>query len=117
MKINLITADQKNTLESIFTEFPTLTLQNKGYEGLDKRNLTDQDNEKIKEIEVILKSSVCGFSRFQNFKVNKAGKTSIRFQYDYDADNDGSNKIGFIGVGYILVDELLNGFNLTKTTT
>ena len=56
MKIQLITPEQYETLLAIQKEFPTLTLQNKGYESINKDILTDQDKKKIKEIETILKA-------------------------------------------------------------
>ena len=106
MKIQLITPEQHETLVAIQKEFPTLTLQNKGYESINKDILTDQDKEKIKEIETILKASISGFSSFTNFRHDNNGELQIRFQYNYDYDKKGY----FIGVGYILADELLNGF-------
>jgi hypothetical protein len=106
MKINLITPEQHAELLQIQKEFPILTLQNKGYQYIDKSKLTDQDKEKIKEIETILKASISGFSSFTNFRHDNNGELQIRFQYNYDYGTKGY----FIGVGYILVDELLNGF-------
>jgi hypothetical protein len=72
--------------------------------------LSDLDKAKIKEIEALLGKSIVGFSSFQNFKTEHKNKSSLRFQYNYDADYEGGNKIYFIGVGYILVNELLVGF-------
>lgn len=106
MKINLITPEQHAELLQIQKEFPVLTFQNSGYQYIDKSKLTDQDKEKIKEIETILKASIYGFSSFTNFRHDNNGNLQIRFNYNYDYDTKGY----FIGVGYILVDELLNGF-------
>ena len=39
----------------------------------------------------------------------KTKEIRIRFQYNYNADEEKSNN-SFIGVGYIFLDELLNGF-------
>ena len=108
MKIQLITPEQYETLLAIQKEFPTLTLQNKGYESINKDILTDQDKEKIKEIETILKASISGFRRFQNYKLDKNNNLVLRFQYNNN--NEKSLTAGFVGVGYILADELLNGF-------
>ena len=108
MKIQLITPEQHETLLAIQKEFPILTLQNKGYESINKDILMDQDKEKIKEIETILKASISGFRRFQNYKLDKNNNLVLRFQYNYDYEK--SLNAGFVGVGYILADELLNGF-------
>ena len=107
MKINLITIEQKNSIVEIYNSTPILTLQNKGYEYIGKNNLTDEDKEKIKEVESILKTSICGFSSFTNFRLDKNDELQIRLQYNYGAEDGDAY---FIGVGYILVDELLNGF-------
>lgn len=111
MRINLITPAEHATLKAIQAEFNNLTLQNTGYEGIDRSKFTDVEKEKDAEVNAILKKSIVGFSRFQNFKTNnKANALTIRFQYDWTA-HDRSLGIPFIGVGYILLDELLNGFN------
>ena len=111
MKIELITPEEYGTLLNIYKMFPALTLQNKGYECINRSNLTEEEREKDEEINEILKKSICGFSKFQNFKTNnKNNALTIRFQYDWTA-HDRSLGIPFVGVGYILLDELLNGFN------
>jgi hypothetical protein len=82
---------------------------------INRDKLSDLDKAKIKEIEALLKSIV-GFSSFQNFKLSTKKKVGLRFQYNYDADYEGGgNKIYFIGVGYILVNELLVGFKPAQT--
>lgn len=111
MKINLITTEEHETLTSIYSSFPALTFQNKGYEGINKDNLTDEEKQKIKEIEEILKKSVFGFSKFQNFKKDKEGNAVIRLKYDYSADDESNSSPYFVGVGYLKIDELKNGFN------
>jgi hypothetical protein len=107
MKINLVTQEQYNTLLSIYENNSILSLQNKGYEGINKESLTQEQKDKIKEVEVILKESICGFSSFQNFRLDKDNKIQLRLQYNYGYGGGTS----FTGVGYILLDELLNGFN------
>jgi len=113
MTIQLITTEQHETLLNIYKSFPVLTLENKGYEGIKRNDFTEAEAEADKQVNEILKKAICGFSKFKNFKTyNKENNLTIRFQYDYDADNDGPGfKTHFIGVGYILLDELLNGFN------
>lgn len=107
MKINLITQEEHATLVETFNKFPNLTLQNIGYETLRKDKLSDEENDKIKEVETLLRKTIFGFSTFTNFKRSKTQEVKLRFQYNYNYDN---NCVPFIGVGYILLDELLNGF-------
>lgn len=106
MKITLATPEQHEKLWGIYNEYPGLTLQNKGYEYL--KNLTDEEMSKIKEVEEILKYVVHGFKKFNNFRISdKSKEIQVRLQYDYNYDNIG---LPFTGVGYIDIDELLNGF-------
>jgi hypothetical protein len=111
MRINLITPDEHAKLKAIQAEFKNLTFQNVGYEGINRSTFTDIEKEKDAEVNAILKKSIVGFSRFQNFKSNnKDNALTLRFQYDWTA-HDRSLGIPFTGVGYILLDELLNGFD------
>lgn len=107
MRINLITTEEHTQLLDIFTNFPNLTLQNKGYETLNKAKFTEEEKTKFDEVTAILKKTIHGFSSFTNFRRNKNQEIEIRLQYNYNYD--GKN-IPFTGVGYILLDELLNGF-------
>lgn len=100
MKINLLSNENHATLLEIYNNNPKLTLQNKGYEGIS--NLSESDKDKIKEVETILREAIHGFSSFQNFRLSKDNEIQLRFQYKYSDS--------FTGVGYILLDELLNGF-------
>lgn len=111
MRITLITLEQYDVLLSIYNDFPALTFQNTGYERINKNSLNDEDKSKIKEVEAILKQHISGFSSFQNFKTNNPDKIlKIRFQYNYNADSENRNDLPFIGVGYVSLDTLLNGF-------
>ena len=109
MKSNLISNDNHSKLLEIYKNYPNLSLQNKGYEGIWKDKLTEIEQAKFKEVETILKETVFGFSSFQNFRLSKDNEIQLRFQYDWTA-HDRSLGIPFVGVGYILLDELLNGF-------
>lgn len=112
MKINLITPVEHATLKSIYQDFSKLTFQNTGYEGIDRGTFTELEKSKDNEVNAILKKAIVGFSRFQNFKTNnKNGDLTLRFQYDYTA-HDRSLGVPFTGVGYISLDELLNGFKI-----
>jgi hypothetical protein len=53
----------------ILIKHPALTLQNQGYEKIN-RDKRDLDKAKIKEIEALLGKSIVGFSSFQNFKLS-----------------------------------------------
>jgi hypothetical protein len=107
MKINLITAEDYKILEKIQKDFKKLTYQNKGFEGLDRRNFTTEEKEAEAQINAILKKSIHGFSKFQNFILQpKTQEVRIRFQYNW---NYGGG-LPFTGVGYMFLDELKNGF-------
>lgn len=109
MKIELITSELYKELTGYFNEYPSLFLQNTGYEEIDKKDLTETETVAFKRVEDIIKKHIYGCTRFQNFRLcKKHNKPQIRLQYNYNYDgNNGS----FYGVGYILLDELLNGFN------
>jgi hypothetical protein len=108
MKINLIPVEEFNVLMNAYTNYPKLSLQNKGYEGIDKSTFTADEQSQNELVTNILKKSIAGFSSFQNFRVNKTNKPEIRFQYNYNYDGG----FPFTGVGYIFIEELLNGFNV-----
>ena len=111
MTITLITQEEYDKLLSIQKEFPALTFQNNGYEYLNMSKLTEIELEKFKEAESILKKSIKGFSKFNHFKLSKDGAPCLRFQYDWNADYDGTGHAPpFAGVGYLLVEELFKGF-------
>lgn len=110
MTITLITEEQYNKLLEIQQKHPILTFENDGYENFDKSKMTDEDKKAFDEVTEILKNHIKGFSEFQNFKHSKKGNLRIRFQYNWEADSDKPG-IPFIGVGYLDVKELLNGFN------
>ena len=108
MTINLITPEQHETLLNIQKEFPKLTFQNKGYQKLDISKLNEEETDKLKEVSEILKKVIIGFSSFNHFKLDNRDEIRLRFQYNYGADDKEGHY--FIGVGYIYLDELLNGF-------
>lgn len=102
MTIELLTQEQHDQLLALYKAFPELTLENKGYEGIYRAGLSAEAKEADKVINSILKSHIERFSEFQNFKHDRNGNILLRFQYGYDEI--------FIGVGYIKLTELLNGF-------
>ena len=107
MRIELITKEQHSKLKSIFEKFPVLTLQNVGYEYIGRSKFTKEEKEAFEVVTEILRKAVKGFSEFSNFRLTPKGEIQIRLQYNYSWDGG----YPFIGVGYILLDELLNGFN------
>lgn len=109
MTITLISPEEHSVLQGIYQDYPALSFQNNGYEYIDMSKLTEEDLKAHAEVTAILRKSVLGFQRFNNFNTNKAGEVRLRFQYDWTAD-DPDSRTGFTGVGYILLDELLNGF-------
>ena len=107
MTITLLSATEHALLMKMFEDNPNLTFQNKGYDTLNLHNLPPDDQHKLLVINSLLRKCIGGFSSFSHFKVNAAGIPQVRFQYNYNHDNGG---IPFVGVGYLLIDELLNGF-------
>lgn len=106
MKINLIDEEQYNRLKDIQKTYPKLTLNNKGYEYIKKDTLSEEDLEAFREVSDILKDHIIGFVKFNNFQYIK-DVIRLRFQYNWGAEE---NTLSFTGVGYIELDELLNGF-------
>ncbi len=107
MTIELITQDEYNTILSVYTNFKMLSLQTRSYEGIKKDSLTTEELNKFLEVETLLRKSIKGFRRFQNFTLSNKGEVRLRFQYNY---SHGTKDQPFTGVGYILLTELLNGF-------
>jgi len=102
MEINLITKSEYNQLKVIQKQHPILTLQNIGYETIDKSKFLIADKDAFNKVTNILKKAIVGFIEFNNFKHNKKGELVLRFQYKWSWS--------FTGVGYLKLSELLNGF-------
>lgn len=109
MTINLITKDQYNELLRIQKEFPNLSFQNVGYTYPNKNEWSEEDLNAHKIVSEVLSKSIVGFREFNHFKLDSKNTLQIRFQYNYNAEEE--DKISFTGVGYLVLDELLNGFN------
>ncbi len=108
MTIELITQQDYDRLLAIQKEYPNLTYQNKGYEYPNRIAWVEEEHNAFREVEDILNKSIKGFSALNHFRLSKKdGEIQLRFQYNWGAED---NSMPFIGVGYILVDELLNGF-------
>ena len=109
MTYNLISEEDYKTLIRIQSERPLLTFQNNGYEYIDKKKFDQKDQFDFDTVTDILRKSITGFSKFNNFLYSKKGELQIRFQYHYDADLK-TQSTPFTGVGYLLVKELISGF-------
>ena len=105
MRIELCTPEIHAELVALFDDHPELCFQNNGYEYLSPDVRADKA-EQIARIEEILKAHVAGFFRFFNFKMSEDKGIVMRFDYDWGA----TSGMHFTGVGYLGVDELLNGF-------
>lgn len=89
--------ETQKILKGIYDKYPNLTYQNKGYDELDYNKLTDMDKKAYRLVSLILKDSINGFVRFQNFCIGKkTGEVILRLQYNYNYDGG----IPFTGVGY-----------------
>lgn len=109
MTIELISKEEYNRLLEIQKEYPSLTFNNDGYEYINKEKLTEADKKALEEVTQILDKSIVGFREFNNFQL-KNNKIKVRFQFEWTADEE-EPRIRFIGVGYLHLEELLNGFN------
>ena len=108
MTIELITKEQHSILKSMFEKFPALTLKGRSHHRyIDRSKFTAEDEEADKVVTEILNKSVKGFVDFLNFRINSNNEIEIRLKYI----NRWDGGYPFVGVGYILLDELLNGFN------
>ena len=110
MKIELITQHQYDMLKDLQESHPILTFQNDGYEYINKSKFDEQDEMAFYAIQNLLRRHIVGFYEFNNFCHSKrTGKLLLRFQYNYGAED---NTLHFTGVGYLELDELLNGFTV-----
>lgn len=108
MTIKLMEKELYNKIVDFQKKHPILTFQNEGYQYVDKTKFTEEDNKAFKEVQTIIGNHITGFISFDNFKISKNNEVKIRFHYNYGADDPTGHS--FNGVGYILLEELLNGF-------
>jgi len=115
MILTTIEQHEYDFLLDIQKRFPALTFQNNGYEYINKSKLTEEDLKAWKDVENLLRKAIKGFNCFKNFCYNKKGILNIRFDYDWGwtLENEVAVHKGayFTGVGYLELQELLNGFN------
>jgi hypothetical protein len=98
------TNEYYNRLKELKDRFPQLTFDNDGYEYISS-DVKESHREQIEEIESILRETVAGFYRFDNFKPRKDGSFAIRLHYNYNHGEDG---LPFDGVGYFDIKEFKN---------
>ena len=91
-------------LNKIRQEYPELTFNNNGYEYLSSK-IKEKHKKQIEEISEILKDTIPGFERFDNFRVKNDGAFSVRIQCNY---NHGTDYLSFIGVDYIDLENFKN---------
>jgi hypothetical protein len=109
MKIELLNKEEYDFLKDKFENNKGLFIQNQGYECVIKSRLNEEDQKAFEEVENLLREKIVGFREFSNFRTNKkTGKIEIRIQYNWEWEEHVD--YGFTGVGYVLLDELLNGF-------
>lgn len=117
MILTTLEKEDYNKLLDIQKQYPNLTFVHEPYQGWIPAHFTEEDKNALNEVKSIMSKAIKGFSKFTNFYFNKKGILCIRFYYDwsYTWDND-VNKIPirsglpYTGVGYLYLDELLNGF-------
>jgi hypothetical protein len=106
MKIKFLTPELHEELKTMQTDYPALTFHNVGYQYID-REVREAHKEQIDRISEILKEHVIGFVKFYNFKDYDDGRIVLRFDYNWGEED---NTLRFVGVGYVTLDQLLNGF-------
>jgi len=113
MTIEKISQEESNRVIELKEKFPLLVYEARGYDTPDKTEWTQENHDAFKEIEDLLKEHIVGFSSFQNLTYGGKGEEELRFrfQYNYGAED---NTRSFIGVGYIKLRELTNGFDVKE---
>ena len=120
MTITLLSQQEYDTLLQIKKDFPALSFQNVGYQYINRDRFSAEEKAADAQVMEILKKHIKGVVSFDNFtfrtnKITKEKVWRVRFQYNWTADEI-DRRISFTGVGYILIDELLNGFEGTTKT-
>jgi len=118
MILTTIEQNEYDTLVAIQKNFPNLTFQHEPYQEWIPAHFTEKDKNALNEVKSIMIKAIKGFKKFTNFYYNKKGILNVRFYYDWSYGLvDGiiiRENLPFIGVGYLELQELLNGFNENK---
>lgn len=88
-----------NRLLQLQQDNPQLTFQNDGYQYLSKE-IVENHKLQIAEISEILKTTVKGFEKFNNFRIRKNGDIVVRLQFQWSSS--------FTGVGYFELEDFKN---------
>lgn len=115
MILTTLEQEDYDKLVEIQKTFPALTFQHEPYQEWIPNNFTEEDLKALQEVKSIIKKAITGFRNFTNFYYDKKGILNIRFYYDWSYSLVDSivvrSGISFTGVGYLELQELLNGFN------
>lgn len=121
MILTTLELEDYNKLVEIQKEFPHLTFNHEPYQEWIPAHFTDSDKKALEQVKELVKKAIYGFKNFTNFFYNKKGVLCVRFYYDWSFtwNNDEEkipirNSLPFTGVGYLELQELLNGFNENK---
>lgn len=96
-----LTEDEYKKLLELF-KYKELKSDSKNYYHCE--NMKDDTN--VKWVNKTLNEIIEGFESFTKFVNKNDGSPSIRLQYNYGYDDT----MYFVGVGYITIDNLKNGF-------
>ena len=83
-------------LSQVMKDYPDLVFNNDGYQQLSDE-VIEANQKGFDRVTELLKQSVAGFVRFQNFKPRKDGTFAVRCQTKWDSS--------FIGVSYFPLDD------------
>ena len=121
MILTTLEEEDYNKLLDIQKQYPNLTFNHEPYQEWIPAHFTEEDKNALNEVKSIMSKAIKGFSKFTNFYFSKKGVLRIRFYYDwsYTWDNDVDKNVvkdglSYPGVGYLELQELLNGFNPDK---
>lgn len=88
--------DYYEELVKLYQEYPELTFQNKGYQYL-PQEVKERNKEGIDKINTILKKTIKGFVRFDNFKNRTDKNFWVRCRTNWSP--------GFTGVNYFKIED------------
>ena len=117
MILTTLEEEDYNKLLDIQKQYPSLTFTHEPYQQWIPEHFTEEDKNALNEVKLIMKKAITGLSKFTNFYYSKSGVLRVRFYYDwsYTWNNDVDkipirDGLPFTGVGYLELQELLNGF-------
>lgn len=115
MVLTILEQSDYDRLVEIQKNVPALTFKHEPYQEWIPSTFTEEDKNALNEVKSIMKKAIAGFSKFTNFYYSKNGDLRVRFYYDWSFTLIGNTTVregvSFVGVGYLELQELLNGFN------